>query len=243
MSETNWKYGAYKKGMGAADSDEREQIGCMQTKRLLSHFGFNCNLTTSKIGDLADRQIRDFQRTHPPLVEDGQAGPNTLRALLTPVYRQVASTRNVDDGGQDWGGCQMAWESALDPASTYTNKDGSLDRGLYQYNSTRTPVSADQAYDPLFIISYRMTQAWTFHNTIEADCKKNGLDPWMIAISANRAPVGAIYWSQHPDVQPVDHRGEPVGDMTDRDWAEFCSFYMVRVGTLGRATWTGKKVA
>jgi hypothetical protein len=235
--KSSWAFGAYKRGMGTLQSHYREQFACLAVKKLLTAAGFSCNVTNSKIGALAGRQIKAFQQAH-VLVADGEVGPRTMRVLLRPTYLAACDDHGVVDPNE-WAGCQMGWESALDPGAEYVNQDSSLDRGLYQYNSTRMPLTEDQAFDPLYTIDFRVNAEAAFAVAIAADCDKNGLDKYKISVSANRSPVGAKFWSTHPGVQPVDHRGESGSTMTDRDWAEFCAFYMTRVDAGGRDTWIG----
>lgn len=219
-----WAFGAYRKGMGRSESHYRERFAVTAIKRELvtTHGYTQINLGSTRFGSATDQATKAFQKKE-GLGVDGLVGKRTSNAL----FRDRIATLAVPNG---WLRALIHWESADDPGAEYTNPDGSLDRGLCMLNSTRKPLSVDEAFDPEEAIGY--TGRYLHSRAAELDnCDADAPDKWTLAVGSWRTPVGARDWCQIGAVIPSK---DPTSS-----WAQRAAFYVSRVNTIGRQGWVG----
>lgn len=226
MSESAWKWGAYRRGMGKEGDDPRIIYATSAIKRELYFNGFGddkINLDTSVFGKQTEKAVRQFQRSiGMPRPRDAMVGPKTANALFKYQIETAQVALGIPD---NWLRAQIHWESADDPGAQFTNPDGSRDRGLIQLNS-RNNDNDDQVFDPSWAISFLARFQQAGHTEFK-DC--DDIDPWRLAIGRWRTPVGAADWCNDPNTQPNQ----------DGTWAEKATFYVGRVDTWGRLGWVG----
>lgn len=219
MSESAWKWGPYKSGMGQPTDDQRIKYAILAIKRELAYLGYKGMSLDSPVAGLGfTRKVKKFQKAN-GLVADGLAGQKTCNAL----WRQRIEDQGVPEG---WLRAQIHWESADDPGAMFANPDGSTDRGLTQVNSVqKSEISDDEAFTPSFSIpwlgAFQHQGANQFKNCI--------VDKWKLAVGRWRSPVGAADWCDAPATEPNK----------DGTWAEKVVYYVDKVNTIGRTGWTG----
>lgn len=225
MSESAWKWGPYRKGMGADDDDRRIIYAVKAIKKELVYVGAEgadkMNMNTSLFGGAVNRAVKAFQETN-GLVADGKVGPATANALWRSRIGFMQRKRLMP---RNWLRAQVRWESADDPGAQFVNPDGSVDRGLCQLNSVHKPLTDDEAFDPetalRFLAEHLERNAAEF-----ADCD---VDQWRLAVGSWRTPVGAQEWCEDPTLMPDQ----------DGTWGQKAAFYVERVDTIGRLGWVG----
>lgn len=224
MSESAWKWGAYKEGMGLDTDDRRIRYACGAIKHRLVALGYGggINLTGTYFGGKTTAAARAFQKSE-GLVVDGLVGPKTCNALWRGlIWANEVSLPHIPD---DWLRAQIHWESADDPGAEFLNPDGSRDRGLIQSNDGSDALTDDEAYDPAasipFLARFLREGAKRY-----AGCQ---VDRWNLAVARWRTPVGADGWCDAPDTQPNK----------DGTWPERAAYYVSRVDTDGRRGWIG----
>lgn len=225
MSESAWKWGAYRTGMGKPSDDRRIIYACRAIKRELVYLGYKgIVLDHDLYGSGTRSAVKLFQKAN-GLGEDGMVGKQTANALWRARIKSLAIPRG-------WLRALTHWESGDDPGAEFVNTDGSADRGLCQLNSTRKPLTEEEAFDPAtalaFTAGYLRSSADSFD---DGDCHPDAPGRWRLAVGSWRTPVGARDWCELGTVEPSN---DP-----DSTWAERAAFYAERVDTLGRQGWVG----
>lgn len=215
-----WAFGPYKKGMGKPGSHYRERVAVVAVKRELrrTHGYDDINLLSTVFGSAADKAARDFQKLN-GLKVDGLVGKKTANAL----WRKRIGNLGIPNG---WLRALVHWESLDDPGAEFTNSDGSLDRGLVMLNSTRKPLSMDEAFDPGEALDYAATYLSQRAGDL-VGCHEAAPSRWHLAVGSWRTPVGARDWCLLGEVNP-----DPNGT-----WAQRAAHYVMKVDTAGRADW------
>lgn len=217
MSESAWKWGPYKRGMGVEGDDPRIIHAVVAIKAELVFHGFALKLDSTRFGPKTYRAVQSFQGGL-GLVVDGQVGPRTANALWSERIAGEAIPG-------DWLRAQIHWESGDDPGAQFTNPDGSRDRGLVQLNSGSGSLSEEEVWDPSvtigFLAGFLRRRAREF-----ADCPG---DRWRLAVGSWRTPVGAREWCEAPNLVPD----------ADGTWGQKAAYYVGRVDTDGRKNWAG----
>lgn len=232
MSESAWKWGAYRKGMGKDGDDRRIKYAVTAIKQELLWLGVpgseKINQVTTIFGPAVHQCVKELQRAN-GLVDDGMVGRATANALFRDKIKSLQRKKGILN---NWLRAQVHWESGDDPGAEFINSDGSADRGLCQLNSTRKPLTEEQAFDPTqaltFLADHIRFNAMTFD-----DCEGTGR--FKLAVAAWRTPVGARQWCENPELQ-----GEK--DPSDDDplaWGKRAVYYVGRVDTDGRKGWVG----
>lgn len=222
MSESAWKWGGYRRGYGKGEFDDPRikyaVLGIKKELKFLSYAGFDATSPIYGLG--CERAVKKFQRHYGSgLVVDGIVGSRTANALWHKRIAELAIPG-------DWLRAQVHWESGDDPGAAFANPDGSVDRGLCQINSTRKPLTEQEAYDPMLAIEYLGTFLAQGAQKY-ADCAFE--DEWKLAVGRWRTPVGADAWCINPDTEPNQ----------DGTWAQQAAYYVGRVDTDGRSNWVG----
>lgn len=225
MSESAWKWGPYRRGMGKAGDDRRIIYAVRAIKRELLFAKVEgaeeINQNTMTFGPVVHRVVRALQRAN-GLKTDGMVGPATANALWRTRIRKRQTANEIP---RNWLRAQVRWESADDPGAEFVNPDGSADRGLCQLNSTRKPLTEEEAFDPeralRFLSNHLENAAASF-----AGCD---VDRWELAVGSWRTPVGAQEWCEDASIVPDQ----------DGTWGQKAAFYVVRVDSIGRLGWVG----
>ncbi len=207
--------------MGGSDAPTRQIHACRAIKQELAYLGLGekLDLSTSKFGKATRRAVKDFQASY-PLTVDGLVGRKTANALWSTRISTLQDRLEIEDS---WLRAQVHWESGDDPGAELINTDGSADRGLCQLNSTRKPLTEDEAFDPAQSIPY-LAKHLRDMKDVHANCQ---VSPIRLAVGSWRTPVGAADWCDAPDTQPNK----------DGTWAERAAYYVGRVDTAGRENW------
>jgi hypothetical protein len=221
-----WAFGPYKKGMGRDDAHYRERFAVAAIKReLVVVHGFtDINLSTTLFGGGVRRAVQEFQRQN-DLDDDGIVGRATANAL----WRERLKT--IPDG---WMRALVHWESLDDPGAEFINSDNSFDRGLCMLNSTRKPLSIDEAFDPETAVNYLQQYLRDRARAFAEGCVSTSPGKWPLAVSSWRAPVGARDWCELGDAVVPTRYGDP-----GWTWAGVARYYAEKVDSVGRMNWVG----
>jgi putative peptidoglycan binding protein len=214
MSESAWKFGAYRRGMGVEGDDPRVIYAVSAIKRELVWHGYDLSLETTRFGPKTADAVAAFQITN-GLPADGMVGPLTANAL----WRRRIIAEDIPYG---WLRAQIHWESGDDPGAMYTNEDGSRDRGLIQLNSRNQEDDA-LAFDPAWSVPFLAS----FLRREARERRTCRVPRYRLAVGAWRTPVGADEWCNDPDLEPDQ----------DGSWGQKAAFYVGRVDTYGRWGW------
>ena len=231
MSESAWKWGPYRKGMGQLTDDERIKFAVRAIKRELVFVqapgAADIRLETPVFGPKVEKVVKKFQEAN-DLPADGQVGRKTANALFRLRILELEIEKGIP---RNWLRAQVHWESGDDPGAANVNTDGTVDRGLIQANSTRKPLTLEGAYDPAtaltFLAGYHADMAKVF-----ADCK---IAAGTLSVGAWRTPVGAQIVCEKGLFDPdlVLPRDDPMY------WGWVASRYIQNVNTRGREGWIG----
>lgn len=218
---SSWAWGAYRAGMGGSDAPMRQIHACRAIKQELHYLGLGekLDLSTSKFGKATRKAVKDFQAQF-PLVVDGLVGRKTANALWSHRISELQEALGIEDS---WLRAQVHWESGDDPGAELINTDGTADRGLCQLNSTRKPLTEDQAFDPASSIPY-LADHLRDEKANYAGCDTPAI---RLAVGAWRTPVGASEWCDDPNLTPDK----------DGTWGQRAAYYVGRVDTDGRKNW------
>ena len=170
-------------GKDRSDAARSVCLGVMAGQRLYGMTGADVD---GWHGPATDKMQRAAQ-TRLGIDADGIGGRVTFRALLAPLYSQVAA----ESGVPLWAlGGISAKESSLDPAAVGTKTP--YDHGLFQINLSPTAhgsnVAIEQAMDPWF------AARWTAGDLRRVYDRWNGLtkaDPYEVAVLHHNSPRNA----------------------------------------------------
>jgi hypothetical protein len=224
-----WAFGAYREGMGGKNAHRRERHACYAIKKELAYVyegELEINLSNTRFGGSTTHAVKRFQKDN-DLTRDGLVGRMTANALWRMRIEELQTIEQVPD---NWLRAQVHWESADDPAAEFVNTDGTADRGLCQLNSTRKPLSEDEAFDPATALEFLANHLATWAANTR-DCTDGAPSEWHLAVGSWRTPVGARDWCMLGAVEPSN---DPTAS-----WAAKAAYYVSRVDRDGRANWVG----
>lgn len=96
-------------------------------------------------GPLTEKKVMDFQYKH-GLKMDGIAGPQTNAKICEMIIIQIAESENIEP---ELAVAVATAESGLDQNCINHNNNGTIDRGLYQWNGHYHPeITEEMAFDP-----------------------------------------------------------------------------------------------
>lgn len=144
-------------------------------------------------------QLTAFQQ-HAGQAVDGQAGPQTCRALVFDLVVSNAAKFSVPAQYVDG---VIYWESGYDFGGMGSNN---WDTGIAQIDidpNVRTNITWDQAMDPEYSIQFVANGIAYAYKILKPYCDKSGANPWHVAIAYHNSPKAATDWAK---------AGAPVAD-------------------------------
>ncbi len=151
------RYYEYKAGLpldgGRKDVNVNYQavnFGVLALQKAINNLGYTPALVADGILGPKSTAAIKWAQTKIGTVADGQAGPNTMKAIIHPYVEYFEAVYAVP-GEHVWGMTML--ESAFDPGAVgYTTPS---DRGLCQINLVAHPsITVEQAFDPGYALNY-----------------------------------------------------------------------------------------